>query len=53
MRNEVMCHVCNGSGIGASGDTESTCTSCNGTGAEVLRDTKGRFKKYEEHPNDK
>jgi hypothetical protein len=25
----------------------------SGTGAEVLRDTKGRFKKYEEHPNDK
>lgn len=27
---EVMCTACSGSGIGASGDSNSTCIECNG-----------------------
>lgn len=30
--NSVMCTVCSGSGIGSSGDTNSTCFACEGTG---------------------
>lgn len=46
MSNEVMCTACNGSGIGPSGDTNSTCYECNGSGGIILRDDKGRFKKF-------
>ena len=48
MSNSVMCETCNGSGIGSSGDTLSSCLVCDGSGGVILRDDRGRFKKYEE-----
>jgi DnaJ-class molecular chaperone len=44
--NLVMCETCSGSGIGASGDTASSCTNCNGSGGVILRDSRGKFAKY-------
>jgi DnaJ-class molecular chaperone len=41
-----MCETCSGSGIGASGDTASSCTNCNGSGGVILRDSRGKFAKY-------
>lgn len=42
---EVMCTACSGSGIGASGDSNSTCMECDGDGAVIDVETPEERKK--------
>ncbi len=43
--SEYMCIACSGSGIGQSGDTNSTCYECNGTGASMTTNQHDELKR--------